>query len=670
MDLNLTRIDYTQVGLTSPKTMELLPLAGKTQKIAIADNDGVVQCFSMKKGEVITQFKTLPSQKIQRLKLGGVHDAPKSNIFVASASEVRGFSKKGKQFLAFNTNISETIQSMYVEGADLFVCGNYIFNHYKECKDIHNMLCTDKINDVLCLPQTKEAVTTPVIACQDRLLRVIKGSDVLFKVEVPGPPSVLELFDKDGGAERNEVIYGTADGRIGLLELGSSEEVQRWKIENLKRNGGVTCLDMFDITGDGVMDLLVGRDDGLVDIYSFDESAQPFHKYAHTCNESITSIQGGIVGSPGYPEIVCSTYPGWVIGLTTEPLTKRGGIATEALDQATKIKMSDLKQELEEIHKNVLQQREKFQNSGLDKCSVSSINNFHMNTRFVLNGDEACYLLSVELQSPIDNILIQSDVVIHMMDVDKNSAVVSFSACQPENGNCLLATYRCQASTTRLDLKIRTVEGQYGTLQVYVTPRTQPRICQVRQFAIKPLSLHLRTHSFDANRPFNSLKLKGQFSLAEAHSWVRSCLPEFPEKPPMGDTVTFHFVSSFQQTMLECSYSKGEVIFRSDNISTISILKDFLTAEATKRKIHLNITYDIDENSATYILNLMHPKLQNQLSLARKVQILEALKELQVHEKDLSFLSEDYKQIIDNADDIKEKFAQQPFLLDRLYDIL
>lgn len=66
-----------------------------------------------------------------------------------------------------------------------------------------------------------------------------------------------------------------------------------------------------------------------------------------------------------------------------------------------------LRQELEEIHKNVLQQREKFQNSGLDKCSVSSINNFHMNTRFVLNGDEACYLLSVELQSPIDNILIQ-----------------------------------------------------------------------------------------------------------------------------------------------------------------------------------------------------------------------------------------------------------------------
>jgi hypothetical protein len=36
---------------------------------------------------------------------------------------------------------------------------------------------------------------------------------------------------------------------------------------------------------------------------------------------------------------------------------------------------------------------------------------------------------------------------------------------------------------------------------------------------------------------------------------------------------------------------KGEAIFRSDNISTISILKDVLTKEATKKKISLNITY-------------------------------------------------------------------------------
>lgn len=76
----------------------------------------------------------------------------------------------------------------------------------------------------------------------------------------------------------------------------------------------------------------------------------------------------------------------------------------------------------------------------------------------------------------------QSDVPIDLLDVDKNSAVVSFSECDAEvskclsneleklspvplrrdsrvsfqqpNGNFLLATYRCQTNTTRLELKV------------------------------------------------------------------------------------------------------------------------------------------------------------------------------------------------------------------------
>lgn len=35
---------------------------------------------------------------------------------------------------------------------------------------------------------------------------------------------------------------------------------------------------------------------------------------------------------------------------------------------------------------------------------------------------------------------------------------------------------------------------------------------------------------------------------------------------------------------------KGEAEFKSDNISTISILKDVLTKEATKKKIKLEIS--------------------------------------------------------------------------------
>lgn len=234
----------------------------------------------------------------------------------------------------------------------------------------------------------------------------------------------------------------------------------------------------------------------------------------------------------------------------------------------------------------------------------------------------------------------------------------------------MLATYRCQANTTRLELKIRSIEGQYGTLQAYITPRLQPKTCQVKQYQIRPLSLHQRTHIFDDNRPLNTLTLTGNFSLAEMHSWITFCLPELPERTPPGDSVTFHFMSTFLDTQLECLYRKGEAVFRSDNISTISILKDVLTKEATKKKIKMDITYDIIEDSVPYTLNLIHPKLEYQLLLAKKVQLIDGLKELQVHENDSTFMSAEYLQILEDADLLQAEFKKQPCHLERLYGMI
>ena len=42
---------------------------------------------------------------------------------------------------------------------------------------------------------------------------------------------------------------------------------------------GVLSLETFDITADGVPDVLVGRDDGLVEVYAFDEMDEPVHRF-------------------------------------------------------------------------------------------------------------------------------------------------------------------------------------------------------------------------------------------------------------------------------------------------------------------------------------------------------------------------------------------------------
>ena len=52
---------------------------------------------------------------------------------------------------------------------------------------------------------------------------------------------------------------------------------------------GVLCVDSFDIMGDGVKDLLVGRDDGTVEVYTFDNANQPVLRFEQvsSCGESL-----------------------------------------------------------------------------------------------------------------------------------------------------------------------------------------------------------------------------------------------------------------------------------------------------------------------------------------------------------------------------------------------
>ncbi|XP_071846430.1 BBSome complex member BBS7-like isoform X1 [Apostichopus japonicus] len=674
MELNLTRVDYMQVGVTSPRTMKLLPEKKHKapQRVAVADQTGVLQCFNMKKGEAQVAFKTLPGTKITRVELGGALGSPSDKVFIATGSEVRGFTKKGKQFLGYDTNLTESIKTMWVSGSHLFLGGNYIFNHYIDCKDEDYYLCSDRINDVLCLPMDRIQEVTPVLACQDRVLRVLNKSNMLYEFEVTGPPQSLALFSEEGGEMGDEVLYGTTDGKIGLVHIDRTTPSLRWGVPNDKRLGGILCMDNFDMSGDGIEDLIVGRDDGTIEVFGYDEADEPIPKFSVSLSESISSLQGGVVASQGYEEIVACTYAGWIQGLTTEPQQKKAGPGDMVpLGADTQNKLSTLKSEIDTLQAKVLQERDKYHIAAMSDKAISAVPQFDVNDKFSLNRDDASYILSIEVKAAIDNVLLQSDVPIDLLDTEKNSAVVSYSSCDTENGNFLLATYRCQANTTRLELKIRSIEGQYGTLQAYITPRLQPKTCQVRQYKIKPLSLHQRTHVLDDTRPMNTLKLTGQFSLAEIHSWVSYCLPEIPERTPPGDSINFYFLSTFLDTQLDCLYKKGEGTFRSDNISTISILKDVLSKEATRRKINLNISYELEENSIPDTLRRIHPKLEYQLLLAKKVQLIDALKELQIHEGGgLDFMSPEYRQILEESETLKDEYKKQPCHLERLYGMI
>ncbi|KAI4462734.1 bardet-biedl syndrome 7 protein [Holotrichia oblita] len=571
MELELYRIDYTIVGVTASNCMKLLPSSFKEpQKIAIGDNDGILQVFSIKKEDIQIQFKTLPGSKISSLQLAGARGSPADKIFIASENEVRGYTKKGKLFLSFDTNLTEAITA------------------------------------------------------------------------------ILQSF-------------------------------KRWIIGNKKYSSGISCIESHDLTGDSIKNIIIGRNDGNLEIYSAsitDEIDEPVIIFIDNCNESITAIQCGIISNSNQEEVIVSTYTGRIIGWTTEATTTQfitdNSSANHAYASDTSQKIIKLKNELEDLQAKVAKERDKYQvltQSLFDEMSRIPVLNIKHS--MILNKTAAAYTLTLEVPTAIDNVLLQSNVPVDLLDVEKNSAVVSYSEQDPKNGNFLLATYRCQINTNRLEVKIRTIEGQHGILQAYITPLTQPKFCQLKIHEIKPLSLHLRIHNFDQSRPYNSLTVKGQFSLAEIHSWVYQCLPEVPEKPQVTEKTELYFQSSFLDTILFCSYWKGEAEFKSDNVSTISTLKDFISKEATKKKIKIDVSTNIIDESITHVLKIIDPKLKSHTELSNKITLLDALHELEVNDaSSMSCLSSKYKELLENEKELRLEFTSQPSYLDRLYGII
>jgi len=165
------------------------------------------------------------------------------------------------------------------------------------------------------------------------------------------------------------------------------------------------------------------------------------------------------------------------------------------------------------------------------------------------------------------------------------------------------------------------------------------------------------------------LTLTGTFTLNEVHSWVGGCLANVSPRLNSEDS-KLCFRSTFLKTVLYCDYCKGKAIFQSDSITTISILKEVMTKEATTKKIAINISLDLKQESVFTFLELLKPELDHHFALARRHALIEPLKEIQSHEDNISFLSADFHDIVKNADTIAAEFKVAPRHLDFLRGIV
>ncbi|CAK9106150.1 unnamed protein product [Durusdinium trenchii] len=676
MDVQLHRLDLLQCGALQPGTLEVLPVGKKKQqKIAVGDDSGVLQVFYLKKGEVQYEWK---SPALGREISSVVMQMAKDKIFVGCGQSIHGFTRKGKEFVKIKTNLTETIHHLFVEENMIWTGGEYILNIYDNCKDYGFVMTKDRINDLTCAPVYPGEILSTIVACQDKCLRVFQGEKVFHEFAVEGSATALGfhgLSPVDNPAHHVgdpvQMIYGTEQGVVGLCSLDAKSMRRTGGVSDRQNRPGVgsgassrrprvCCLHTADVVKSGALDLLVGRDDGTLELWNLGDAAAfasqrleqaPTPLWETCLQESIQSLSSGHITGGDYMEVILATYSGKVLAFTPsgaarDPTgtqmakqeereeagasvmsrmvkgTKSSDLEQAEMKQERSRRFQALEQEVARLKAETDKARKDYQNLSSEQIAMQTTTK--VSHRFGLTSEEACYILTLESQAAIELIALRADVEVDLLDHSGTSAILSRSRGDPQNP--LLAYYRMQEEGSRFQIRMRTVEGLSGTLSAFVVPETQPKTAHLITVSIKPLALHEKIPEVSPEVPMNELRLSGPFSVTDMHSWLMLCVNELPSRPT-DDEMVIAYRSTFVGTQLYGRYSKGSAIFRSDSITTISVLKDIISKEATAKKIQVQMHVDVNEETFGRFLELVHPKLNYQHALTQQVRMVEPLRE-------------------------------------------
>jgi len=724
MDISLHRIDLLHCKAMAKGTLVVLPVGKKKQqKVAVGDDSGILSVIYMKKGEVCTEWKSLPlGREITTvvLQLG------KDKLFLGCGQSIHGFTRKGKEFVKINVNLTETINHLFVGDNFIWTGGEYIMNIYDNCKDYGFVMVKDRINALTCAPIVQGEILSSIVACQDKYLRVYLGEKLTHEFSVEGPGSALGFFGpipENASNKSNEgflMMYGTEQGMVGICNVDHRAMKRIGSISDRQtrpgmsgpaaatRRASVCTLHTADIVKSGALDVLVGRDDGNFEVWTPGDAAgnltsarleqvPPTLTFETCLQESIQSMDSGYISSGDHSEVVLTTYGGRVLAFTpnqaardptgtemaqTEdmPASVISSLVGSAV-QGKKKTMSaseenSMRLEKERRHKNLEAEvarlkeqldKEKQQYQRLSSEQIAMQTTTKVSHRFNLNSEEACYILTIESQAALELVSLRADVDVDLLDHEGTSAILSRSRGDPVNP--LLATYRMQEPGSRFQVRLRTIEGLYGTISCFVLPSTNPKTAHLVTLAVKPLSLHEKITDAVPEVPMNELRFTGPFTVTDMHTWLSQCVNELPSRPT-DDEMTIMYRSTFVGTLLHGKYSKNTAVFRSDSITTISVLKDVITREATSRKIHLSINVDVKDETFPRFLELIHPKLAFQHSLTQQVRMVEPLREVQLQEGATGFLAPELQMVLNHASEIQQQFELQPQRLAFLHNMV
>lgn len=231
--------------------------------------------------------------------------------------------------------------------------------------------------------------SVPILACQDRLLRVLKDSTCNFEVEVCGIPSVLQLVPKlHEKSKQNEVhiCYGTLDGKIAMVTFQFSaknqlDPIHAWEVPLNSIKQPISCLCFSEMKPE----IYAGRSDGSIEIWKLNETIDednvqsvdlaipPTMVDSYNCGESITNIIPVINTENSSLALFCSTFTGIIFGLTQQghPHMRQLNPNYLIISKENAAKIEELKAECEKLATKLDSQQKKYELQSVPDLATS-----------------------------------------------------------------------------------------------------------------------------------------------------------------------------------------------------------------------------------------------------------------------------------------------------------
>ena len=612
----LSRKDYTQVSGTSKGVLSLTTDQGRPHLI-IGDQAGQLTSFSF---DSLSHIWSVSIKPITHTEVQG------STIFTSGGPFVYSFSSSGKELSSFDTNVAENVKTFKVQNQEIWTSGKYLFNHYLKEKELDYLILKDSINDFQVSPILGELVQNPVLACNDKSIRVLSGSLPVYSLSLSS--SALSLFPRTS----KHFLFGCANGSFGQLQLDREQGTQNWL--NSQNSTEVSVVSSCDLLGSGSDQVLVCRTDGMFEVYSQGPGNELSLTVDLALQENITSVLP--CAPAGIPEVFVSTYSGKVIAITDKTknleFDPSEGLNTEIMQLKLKLESSKKVQ-------------------GGVKTAGSKVT-----AKLALVGEQAAYCLTVESQFSMAFLLIQTEVPIEVLDSEDHEATVTTT----EDSGQVLVTYKfSDSSITQCQVLFRSSEGQPGTLNIYSIPSLEPKVASLVSIDLKPLSLHEKVHSIDtSDRPLNTIKVTGNFTKSEMHGWISQTLPDVP--PSFNEEIVqMNFTHCVIGTVLCISYSAGWAEFNSESVSVLEILKDSLMKLSASRRLQLNINFNEAHESCAHVIRMIEGFCIELQELEDKFQLIEAMKEIEI-QGDLEKFGSELTAILQDADGIRTEYKKYP----------